>query len=258
MSSFSRNEFRFGFSQAQITYGVQVLILVNVCLFALQLLLDIPLGNRLTFDPPGGSVFLEWFSFSPDRFVAGWVWTPFTYLFVHGGLQHLFFNMLLLFFFGPEVERLLGTRQFLRFYFLCGAAGVMLNLLSAYLFGVHISVIGASGAIMGVVVAFVAVDPDRQVFLFPLPFPITARAMVIIFIVIDLLTVAGGGRGTSVATHLGGMGVAFLYMKYRPSLMQWSLRRGHRGRRRPSKKDHETLGKAVDNIFKFQGKGRKK
>ena len=255
MNTFSRHEFQFGLSRARITHSVQLLILANTFLFALQLLLDIPLGNRMTFDPPGGSDFIEWFSFSPERFVGGWVWTPFTYMFVHGGLQHLFFNMLLLFFFGPEVERLLGTRRFLGFYFLCGAVGVMLNLVSGYLFGTHVSVVGASGAIMGVVVGFVIVDPDRQVFLFPLPFPITARAMVIVFIVIDLLTVAGGGRGTSVATHLGGMGVAFVYMKYRPTLMRWNLRRG---RRKPSKRDHENLGKAIDNIFKFQDKGRRK
>ena len=255
MNTFSRHEFQFGLSRARITHSVQLLILANTFLFALQLLLDIPLGNRMTFDPPGGSDFIEWFSFSPERFVGGWVWTPFTYMFVHGGLQHLFFNMLLLFFFGPEVERLLGTRRFLGFYFLCGAVGVMLNLVSGYLFGTHVSVVGASGAIMGVVVAFVAVDPDRKVFLFPLPFPITARAMVIVFIVIDLLTVAGGGRGTSVATHMGGMGIAYVYMKYRPALLQWKLRRGHR---KPSKSDHEDLGKAIDNIFKFQDRGRRK
>ena len=105
------------------------------------------------------------------------------------------------------------------------------------------------------VVAFAIVDPDRQLFLFPLPFPITARAMVIIFIVLDLLSVAGGAGGTSVATHLGGMAVSFLYMKYRPTLLQWTLRRHRRGG--PSKKDKESLGKAVDNIFKFQGKDRK-
>ena len=73
-------------------------------------------------------------------------------------------------------------------------------------------------------------------------------------VVIDLLTVAGGGRGTSVATHLGGMGVAFVYMKYRPTFMQWSLRKR---RRPPSKRDREELGKAIDNIFDFQDKERR-
>ncbi|MDK1020336.1 MAG: rhomboid family intramembrane serine protease [Candidatus Hydrogenedentes bacterium] len=254
MNSYYQEESRFGLSRSRVTYGVQFLILANLCVFALQLLLDIPLGNPVTFDAPGGSMLIERFSFSADRFREGWVWTPLTYMFVHGGLQHLFFNMLLLFFFGPDVERLLGTRQFLRFYFLCGFVGVLLNLLSAYLFGIHVSIVGASGAIMGVVVAFAIADPDRQIFLFPLPFPITARAMVIFFIVIDLLTVASGARGTSVATHLGGMAVSFAYMKYRPTLLQWSLKR----RRKPSKRDRKNLGEAVDNIFKFQDKERKK
>lgn len=254
MSAFSQQGFRFGFSDSRITYAVHMLILANAGFFALQLLVDIPLGNALTFDPPGGDVFVNLFSYSSGRLLNGWVWGPVTYMFVHGGLQHMFFNMLLLFFFGPEVERLLGTRQFLRFYFLCGAVGVLLNLVSSFLFQTDYSVVGASGAVMGVLVAFAIVDPDRQVFLIPFPFPITARAMVIIFIVIDLLTVAGGGRGTSVATHIGGMGVAFLYMRYRPTLMQWSLRRR---RRPPSKRDREELGKAIDNIFDFQDKERR-
>ena len=198
---------------------------------------------------------MDVFGYSTTRVLQGWLWSPITYMFIHGGLQHLFFNMLLLFFFGPDVERLLGTRQFVRFYFMCGVLGVLVNLITFALGGPAISVIGASGAIMGVVVAFAIVDPDRQLFLFPLPFPITARAMVIIFIVLDLLSVAGGAGGTSVATHLGGMAVSFLYMKYRPTLLQWTLRRQRRGG--PSKKDKESLGKAVDNIFKFQGKDRK-
>lgn len=254
MNTFSQPEYRFGFGDAHVTYTVHVLILANACIFALQLLLDIPLGNLATFDPPGGRTFIEIFSYSTGHFLSGWVWGPVTYMFIHGGLQHVFFNMLLLFFFGPEVERLLGTRQFLRFYFLCGAVGVLLNVVSSFLFGTDYAVVGASGAIMGVVVAFAIVDPDRQVFLIPFPFPITARAMVIIFIVIDLFTVAGGGRGTSVATHLGGMGVAFVYMKYRPMMMQWSLRRR---RRPPSKRDKEKLGKAIDNIFDFQDKEKR-
>lgn len=254
MGTFSQQGFRFGFSDSRITYAVHMLILANAGIFALQLLADIPLGNALTFDPPGGEVFLDIFSYSSGRLLNGWVWGPVTYMFVHGGLQHLFFNMLLLFFLGPEVERLLGTRQFLRFYFLCGAVGVLLNLLSSFLFGTDHPVVGASGAIMGVVVAFAIVEPDRQMFLIPFPFPITARAMVIFLIVINLLAAVGGGTGTSVATHLGGMGVGYLYMKYRPTLMQWNLRRR---RRPPSKRDREELGKAIDNIFDFQDKERR-
>jgi len=265
MSTFNQHEFRFGFSREGLTYSVQAIIMVNVLVFVLQLLLDVPFGNAVFFDAPGGELFLEVFGYSTTRVLQGWIWTPATYMFVHAGLQHLFFNMLLLFFFGPDVERLLGTRQFLRFYFLCGIVGVLVNMLTLALGGPAVAVIGASGAIMGVVVAFAVVDPDRQIFLFPLPFPITARAMVIIFIVLDLLSVASGGRGTSVATHLGGMAVGFLYMRYRPLLLQWTLRhrrrpkspRNSRDPEGPSKEKQESLAKAVDNIFKFQGKDRK-
>ena len=254
MGTFSQQGSRFGFSDSRVTYAVHMLILANAGIFALQLILDVPLGNFATYDPPGGDAFLDIFSFSSGKFLSGWVWGPVTYMFVHGGLQHLFFNMLMLFFLGPEVERILGTRQFLRFYLLCGALGVMLNVLSSVLFQTDHLVVGASGAIMGVVVAFAMVDPDRKMFLIPFPFPITARAMVIFLIVMNLLTAAGGGSGTSVATHLGGMGVGYLYMKYRPIFAKWAL---SRRRRPPSKKDREELGKAIDNIFDFQDKERR-
>lgn len=256
MSTYYQQESRFGFSQAGVTYSVRWIILANVLVFVAQLLLDIPFGRDFLVGEPGGEVFFNIMGFSTERFVQGWVWGAVTYMFVHGGLQHLFFNMFLLFLFGPEVERVLGTRQFLRFYFFCGVAGVLVNLLMVYAFRMPpVSVIGASGAVTAVVVAFAMVDPDRQIYLLPLPFPITARAMVIVFIVINLLTAAGGGSGTSVVTHLGGMAAGFLYMKYRPKLAAWTLRR--KVRRTSLDKKQEDMGKAIDNIFKFGDKKKR-
>ena len=255
MSWSDQQEYSFGLSRQGITYSVQVLILANVMAFVVQLLLDIPFGSVYALEP-GGETLLTWTGYSTGRFLAGWVWLPLTYMFIHAGLSHLFFNMLFLYFFGPNIERLLGTRQFIRFYLFCGVVGVLANLVVFYtLGGRDVSVIGASGAIMGVLIAFAMVEPDRQVFLIPFPFPITVRAMVIIIIALNLLTAAGGGSGTSVATHLGGMAAGYIYMKYRPGLLRWSLRR--RRRRGPSNADKESLGEAVDNIFKFQGRKKK-
>lgn len=236
----------------RITYSVQLLILLNAAAFATQLLIDIPFGTSAVHGAPGGDV-LEWLAFSPARFMHGWIWLPFTYLFLHSGLMHLFTNMLMLFFLGPDVERVLGTRQFLFFYFLAGVVGVMANLIPVIFFAnaPMISVIGASGSVMGVTIAFAMINPERQIYLFPIPVPLTARGMVFFLIAMNLIS-AVGNSPTSVATHFGGMAVGYVFMKYRPILFAWQLRR-----RKPTKKSAEEMRDAVDNIFKLHDRDRK-
>jgi membrane associated rhomboid family serine protease len=242
----------------RITWAVQRLLLANVLFFAIQLLLE-PAQLLIT-----GLVYGEgllrlgrvetWLGFQADLFVHGYVWKPFTYMFLHGGLSHLLRNMVGLFFFGPDVERLLGTRQFFRFYLLCGAAGVLGTLFPFILAGEAPLIIGASGAVLGVLVAFAIIDPDRQILLLPLPFPITARALVIILIVLNLIT-ALGNNPVSVATHFGGMITGYLYMQLRPWFSAWRrerIRNRSSGKQDKAKPDLDKLGKAVDNIFHFR------
>jgi len=242
----------------RITRAVQRLILLNSAVFAVQLLLDVPLGGGAGFAPPGGLI-AEALSFQPVSFLVGMVWQPLTYMFLHANLMHLFFNMLWLYFFGPDVERALGTRQFTFFYFLCGALGVMATFVPLafqvfvpFLRAQNVSVVGASGAVMGVLIAFAMVNPKRQFFMFPIPAPINAQMLVAIVIVINLLN-AGPGSPTSVATHFGGMAVGYAYMKFIPYFRDrqrayWQKRRGGAGHK-SSKKD--TVGEQVDNIFRF-------
>ncbi|MCH7909689.1 MAG: rhomboid family intramembrane serine protease [Candidatus Hydrogenedentes bacterium] len=252
MNSYQKPEFRFSFGPQRITYSVQLLILLNATAFAAQLLIDIPFGTLSVHDVPGGEL-LEWLAFSPARLMRGLIWLPVTYMFLHSGLMHLFMNMLMLFFLGPEVERALGTRQFLFFYFLAGVIGVMANFIPILLMAnaPMISVIGASGAVMGVTIAFAMINPERQIFLFPIPVPLTARGMVFFLIVMNLIA-AVGNSPLSVATHFGGMAVGYVYMKYRPMLMAWQIRR-----RAPSRKKAEEMRDAVDNIFKLHDRDRK-
>jgi len=264
--SWSQNyEFRFGFGEG-ITYYVQLLLMANVAVYVAQLLIDIPLGNLSVHDPPGGSLLLEYLAYSNRDFLSGFVWTPFAYLFLHGSLWHLFGNMLQLFLFGPEVERVLGTRQFFRFYLLCGVAGALANLVPMTMGYASYPVVGASGAVLGVLVAFATIDPDRQLFLFPIPFPVTVRALVILVVFLNLLTAIGGPSGVAVATHFGGMATGYAYMKLRPRMLQWDwARRGRRAKRKkPGGKrgaeepeDEEKLAEAIDNIFKLQDRDRK-
>jgi len=164
-----------------------------------------------------------------------------------------------------DVERALGSRQFLQFYFLCGVLGVLVNFVPILLAGaglgffqgnMNISVVGASGATLGVLVAFAVLEPERQVFLFPIPVPIYAWMLVAIFVFLNLLTSLQPGSNMSVATHLGGMVTGYLYMKYRPKILAWNLKRRKPRQRGPSDDDMEKLGEEIDNIFRFQDRDR--
>lgn len=257
------NNYQIGFGAGGMTHYVRILLLANIAVFAGQLLLDVAFGRFGA--TPGGPVLVDALAYSNRRLLDGWVWVPFTYMFLHGGLSHLFWNMLQLFFFGPEVERVLGTRQFLRFYIFCGVAGALANLVAMLFVSSGALVLGASGAVLGVLVAFAVTDPDREIILFPIPFPVTIRAVMILLIIMNVLNAMGGGGGVAVATHFGGMIAGYVYMKGRPAVMRWSWeRRGRSARRKqasPPKPpapgtDEDKMAKAIDNIFKFQGKDR--
>ena len=247
MSDFERKSFRVGFGHERLTWSVRAVILLTTGLFAAQLIAEFALV-AWTGQLSGPNILIHYFAFDGDAFLGGFIWTPITYMLLHAGLWHLFSNMLMLYFFGPDVERILGTRQFLGLYAFCGIVGVMTNLLP--IVGPHL-VLGASGAVLGVLAAFVIIDPERQVFLFPLPIPINARALVIIIIVINMLAAIGGGSGTSIATHFGGLAAGYLYMKSIPKLNAW--REGRRQQTRgPSKDDMDKLGDEINNILRFK------
>lgn len=261
MSQYSYYQERTGLAMPRITWAVQRLILANTLVFAVQLALDPVqawLAVRFGVGATVGGVVNGALGFQPDLFLRGYLYKPLTYQFLHGGLLHLFMNMLWLFFFGPDVERTLGTRQFYRFYVTCGGLGVLLTLAPYFAVGACPSVTGASGSVMGVLVAFALIEPDRQFFLFPFPAPITARWLVVIVVVMNII--AGlGDSPVSVTTHFGGMAVGYAYMKLLPRYNAWL-----RERRRESSAGEEKVkpgvdkvGEAVDNIFRFERKDRK-
>jgi len=247
MSGYSFEQ-QSGFGFGRITWAVQRLILANCIVFALQLLIHIPWGMDNTV--PGGYFVREWLAFSSERVFHGAVWQLITYQFLHAGLMHLFVNMLTLYFFGPDVERRLGTPKFYRFYLLCGGLGVLLTTVAEIVLdkpgGV---VVGASGAVLGVLVAFAMIDPDRQIFLFPLPVPISARILVVIMVAINLVNSLGDSP-VAVFTHLGGMLVGFLYMRFHGKMPGWRSPGKPRGWGKKKRKT-DKVGDAVDNIFKF-------
>ena len=139
-------------------------------------------------------------------------WTLFTYMFVHAGLLHLAANMLVLYLFGTAVEARMGSRQFLIFYLYCGV-GAALFALTLNLLTPLVPFIGASGAVMGVALAFAAYWPDADVMVFPIPIPIKARTLIIVLALIDLVLARVTVDGIAHEAHLGGLLFGWLYFR---------------------------------------------
>ena len=146
---------------------------------------------------------------------AFWLWQPATYMFLHGGVFHILFNMLALWMFGAELERIWGTRYFLKFYFVTGiGAGVVTVILSLLPFGAqlqYVNIIGASGAIYGLLLAFAMYFPDRPILL--VVFPVPAKIAVTILGAIALFSSLSESGGVANATHLSGLVVAYFFLK---------------------------------------------
>ncbi|MFQ5791056.1 MAG: rhomboid family intramembrane serine protease [Acidobacteriota bacterium] len=152
------------------------------------------------------------FQLEPARVLGSfYFWQPVTYIFLHGGIFHLFINMLILFLFGGEMERLWGTRFFLRYYLICGVGAGLFALIPGY------PVVGASGAIYGLLVAFAMYFPNRVIYMNVLLlffFPIQAKYFVIIMGLISFLSSLGGAAsGISHFAHLGGLVVGYVYLR---------------------------------------------
>ncbi|MDH3456923.1 MAG: rhomboid family intramembrane serine protease [Gemmatimonadota bacterium] len=159
-----------------------------------------------------GPWFLDFFGFQPRRVVSHW-WTPVTYMFLHGGFLHLAFNMLMLFFFGPAVEAKMGGRRFALYYLVCGLGGAILSL-GLMLTTPVAGVVGASGAVFGVALAFAMYWPDEGIYVFPLPMPVKAKWLVIFLATVSLVAAITGARdGVAHLAHLGGFAFGFLFLK---------------------------------------------
>ena len=183
-----------------LSLWVRRLLVANLLVFLVQ--------KTLLVDPS----FLRAFGFAP---LLAWKqpWTFVTYMFLHAGVLHLAFNMLMLFVFGPSVEDRMGGRAFFFFYLLCGIGGAAFSFLIMQWVPVP-QMIGASAAVLGVAVAFAWYWPTHPVFVFPLPDPIAARWLVTFFVAVDLaLALLGVSDGIAHLAHLGGVGTALLYLK---------------------------------------------
>ena len=162
-----------------------------------------------------------------------------TYMFLHGGLTHIFFNMFALWMFGSVIERVWGPRKFLFYYICCGIgagfaqelvqyANYVMSDLAAYQYvntgtvqmttDAYINLwttIGASGAVYAILLAFGMIFPNERLFIIPFPFPIKAKWLVMGYIAIELFSaMSGPGDGVAHMAHLGGMLFGFLLIRY--------------------------------------------
>lgn len=139
------------------------------------------------------------------------IWQLFTYMFMHAGLIHIFFNMLALWMFGMELENTWGSRRFFVFYTVCGVGAGIANLIFAPIFATAAATVGASGAVYGILIAFGMMFPDRPIFMFPIFFPIRAKFFVAIYIALEIFAVTGS-EADNIAhfAHLGGAAVGYI------------------------------------------------
>jgi membrane associated rhomboid family serine protease len=166
------------------------------------------------------------------------LWQLATYIFLHGGFTHILFNLFALWMFGRELENFWGSRKFLFYFFFCGiGAGICTVVFSPYQF---IPVIGASGAIYGILLAFGWLFPNRPIYIYFL-FPVPAKFLVIIYGLIELYaSMEGTGGGIAHLTHLGGLLFGILYMAY-PVIRQKIRREYYKkkwSQRGPNNKDY--------------------
>ena len=183
------------------------LIIANVAVFLLE--------GAGTISPDG--LFALWPPVSGPLGSNFEPWQLVTYSFLHGSTAHIFFNMFALYMFGSDVERVFGSRFFAAYYFVSVLAAAICHLVVTTWMGAEpLPTVGASGGIYGVLLAYGLYFPHRQVMLLIPPIPMSARTLVIVYAVLELvLGVTGTAAGVAHFAHLGGMLGGYLMIRYR-------------------------------------------
>jgi membrane associated rhomboid family serine protease len=201
----SASNFAYSFGPGPLTPAIKALVIANVAMF---------IAVGYLYRP--GELYL---GLNPQDVVERLrLWQPLTYMFLHGGIFHILFNMLALWMFGVELERMWGSRFFLKYYFVCGVGAAVTTMLLSFTplsFSDQLYsslTIGASGAIYGILLAYALYFPNRPIYMY-MVFPIPAKYFVMIMGGISLLSSMGGGGGVAHTTHLGGLVAGYLYLK---------------------------------------------
>jgi len=187
------------FNSSLFTDGIKLLISINFLIFLLQ---SISNQERILF---------QLFGIVPtNTFFSFMIWQPFTYLFFHGGIWHVLINMFVLWMFGSELEKIWGKKIFLKYYFFTGIGSGIITVL--FSLNSSIPVVGASGAIYGILLAYGLIFPERRVYLYFL-IPIKVKYFIFFIGSIAFFSSFGSNDGISHLTHLSGMIIGLIYLK---------------------------------------------
>jgi len=225
----SSSSYAYSFGPGPLTPAIKMIVAANIVAFLIDSIVP---AVRFAF------------GLRPADVVEGLrIWQPFTYMFLHGGIFHILFNMLALWMFGVELERMWGSRYFTKFYFVAGVGAALTTLLLSFMpFPIANQLydsltIGASGAVYGVLLAYAMYFPTRPIYMYFF-FPIPAKYFVMIMGGISLYSsMSATGGGVAHTTHLGGLVAAYLYLKggrtnllaeMRYRLMKWRINKSRR------------------------------
>ncbi len=205
---------------------VKKLVIINLVVWVVGVLIL----QKMVFSSP---IIFDLFGLTPHRIINDfWIWQPFSYMFLHSlDIFHVTFNMLLLWWLGAELELRWGARFFLTYYMVCGVGASVIYLVGVTIYylvsgnpmPMGVPVVGASGAVFGLMLAYGMVFGERVVY-FMFIFPMKAKVFVLILGTIELVTLLSSGFGAQVANlcHIGGLisGFFFLYFwtKIRPKM----------------------------------------
>jgi len=196
------------FRPQYFTEAIKILISINVLLFIFRYIAIDRYDLAQIFGLSSGDVWPM-------------IWQPVTYMFIHGDFFHVFMNMFVLWMFGSEMESIWGSREFIKYYFITGICSgiiwLLLNINNSYSV-----LIGASGAIYGILLAYGLMFPNRKIFIYFL-FPIKVKYFVILLGGVAFISSLGySGSNISHLTHLSGMLIGFIYLRsntYLPRLL---------------------------------------
>lgn len=199
-----------------LTKVVKILIMINVGVWigAVLILQGMILQSNAVFDL---------FAIVPSKVINSfWVWQPFTYMFLHSnGVFHVLFNMLVLWWFGSELEQRWGPKFFLTYFLVCGVGAALIylagtvtySLVTGNVLAMETPLVGASGATYGLLLAYGLLFGERMIY-FMMLFPMKAMYFTMIIGVVELVTLLDSGMGSQVANlaHLGGLAVGFIFL----------------------------------------------
>jgi membrane associated rhomboid family serine protease len=193
-----RREITYSFG-GPLTPAVKAIIIANGAVFLFQVMVPAITG---------------WLSLSPPLVLPFnlQLWRVVTYMFLHGGVGHLVWNMLFLFMFGCTLERTWGTKRFYRYYFICGLGAALFAFIPYGPF-YQVPIVGASGAIYGILLAYGVIFPMNKIWILA-TFPVEARYLVIVLGFVAFASSLMGSDGVAHIVHLGGLVTGYVVLRY--------------------------------------------